>query len=103
MELVSIGFGGTVRADGIDAIVHADSAPVKRMIADARTANKLIDGTQGRKTRAVIFMSSGSVVLSAIAAETINERILSYSTGIVNRPKRPLKPSLKTSINKPLR
>ena len=74
MEMVSIGFGGSVRVSGIDAIVQPESAPVKRMIAEARSANRLIDGTQGRKTRAVVVMNSGAVVLSAIAAETIAER-----------------------------
>ena len=72
---VGIGFGNSVRVEGIDAIINPDSAPVKRMIQDARDLNRLIDATQGRKTRAVIIMSSGAVVLSALQAETIAQRM----------------------------
>jgi hypothetical protein len=72
---VGIGFGNSVRIEGIDAIINPDSAPVKRMIQDARDLNRLIDATQGRKTRAVIIMSSGAVVLSALQADTIAQRM----------------------------
>ena len=72
--MVGIGFGNSVRTDGIDAIVNPDSAPVKRMIQDARDINRLIDATQGRKTRSVLVMSSGAVVLSALQPDTIAQR-----------------------------
>lgn len=72
--MVGIGFGNSVRVEGIDAIISPDSAPVKRMIQDAREVNRLVDATQGRKTRSVIVMSSGSVVLSALQPETITQR-----------------------------
>ena len=72
--MVSIGFGNSVRASGIDVIVQPDSAPIKRLVTDARAVNKLIDATQGRKTRAVIIMTSGKIVLSALQAETIASR-----------------------------
>lgn len=72
--MVGIGFGNSVRVKGIDAIISPDSAPVKRMIQDAREVNRLVDATQGRKTRSVIVMSSGSVVLSALQPETITQR-----------------------------
>ena len=72
--MVGIGFGNSVRVEGIDAIISPDSAPVKRMIQDARGVNRLVDATQGRKTRSVIVMSSGSVVLSALQPETITQR-----------------------------
>ena len=85
MEMLNIGFGGSVRASGIDVIVAPDSAPVKRLIADARAMNKLVDGTQGRKTRAVIVMGSGTVILSAIATETINDRLNSSYSNVVNK------------------
>ena len=72
--MVGIGFGNSVRVKGIDAIINPDSAPVKRMIQDAREVNRLVDATQGRKTRSVIVMSSGAVVLSALQPETITQR-----------------------------
>lgn len=72
--MVGIGFGNTVRLQGVDAIISPDSAPVKRMIQDARDVNRLIDATQGRKTRAVLVMASGAVVLSAIQPDTIAQR-----------------------------
>ena len=72
--MVGIGFGNSVRTLGIDAIVNPDSAPIKRMIQDARDANRLVDATQGRKTRSVVVMSSGAVVLSALQPDTISQR-----------------------------
>ena len=72
--MVGIGFGNSVRTDGIDAIVNPDSAPVKRMIQEARDINRLVDATQGRKTRSVLVMSSGAVVLSALQPDTIAQR-----------------------------
>lgn len=72
--MVGIGFGNSVRVKGIDAVISPDSAPVKRMIQDARDVNRLVDATQGRKTRSVIVMSSGAVVLSALQPETITQR-----------------------------
>ena len=72
--MVGIGFGNSVRTAGIDAIISPDSAPVKRMIQEARETNRLIDATQGRKTRSVLVMSSGAVVLSALQPDTIAQR-----------------------------
>ena len=72
--MIGVGFGNSVRTGGIDAVVNPESAPVKRMIQDARDVNKLVDATQGRKTRSVLVMSSGNVVLSALQAETIMAR-----------------------------
>ena len=72
--MIGVGFGNSVRTEGIDAIVSPDSAPVKRMIQDARDVNRLVDATQGRKTRSVLVMTSGSVVLSALQPETIAAR-----------------------------
>lgn len=72
--MVGIGFGNSVRTAGIDAIISPDSAPVKRMIQEARDTNRLIDATQGRKTRSVLVMSSGAVVLSALQPDTIAQR-----------------------------
>jgi regulator of extracellular matrix RemA (YlzA/DUF370 family) len=76
MNLVNIGYGNAVSADKVIAIVAPSSAPIKRIIQDARDSNKLIDATYGRKTRAVIITDSNHVVLSALQAETVANRLL---------------------------
>ncbi len=73
-KLLNIGFGSTVVADRIVAIVQPNSAPMKRLKDEAKDDKRLIDATQGRKTRAMIIMNSNHVVLSAIQAETISQR-----------------------------
>jgi len=73
-KLINVGFGNTVPATRIVAIVGNDSLPVKRSISDAKERKTLIDATQGRKTRAVIFTDSGHIVLSALQPETIANR-----------------------------
>ena len=73
--LVSIGFGNLVSSDRIVSIIVPDSAPVKRLIQDAREHHMLVDASCGRKTRAVLIMNSGHVVLSALQTETIARRI----------------------------
>ncbi len=75
MKLLNIGFGNMVSADRLIAIVSPDSAPIKRMIQESREKGLLIDGTYGRRTRAVILMDSDHVVLSAIQPETIANRL----------------------------
>ena len=75
MNLVSVGFGNIVSAQRIVAVVVPDSAPVKRLIQDARDHRMLIDASCGRKTRAVLMMDSGHVVLSALQSETIARRL----------------------------
>ncbi len=75
MRLLNIGFGNMVSADRLIAIVSPDSAPIKRMIQESREKGLLIDGTYGRRTRAVILMDSDHVVLSAIQPETIANRL----------------------------
>lgn len=77
MKLLNIGFGNMVSADRLIAIVSPDSAPIKRMIQESREKGLLIDGTYGRRTRAVILMDSDHVVLSAIQPETIANRLSS--------------------------
>lgn len=74
MKLVNVGFGNMVSSDKLVAIVGHQSAPVKRMIQEARDSGYLIDATYGRKTRAVIIMDSGHIVLSAIQPETVSGR-----------------------------
>ena len=73
-RLVHIGFGNMLVAERIVAIVHPSSAPIKRLKEEAREDGRLIDATQGRKTRAVLITDSNHVVLSAIQPETIVNR-----------------------------
>ncbi len=74
IKLINIGFGNIVAANRIIAIVSPDSAPIKRIISEAKDTNHLIDATYGRKTRAVIITDSNHVVLSAIQPETVANR-----------------------------
>ena len=76
VKLINIGFGNIVSASRVIAIVSPESAPIKRIITDARDAGRLIDATYGRRTRAVIVMDSDHVVLSAIQPETVANRFL---------------------------
>jgi len=73
-RLINIGFRNIVSANRVVAIVSPESAPIKRIIQDAREGNVLIDATYGRRTRSVIITDSGHVVLSAIQPETIAHR-----------------------------
>ena len=75
MRLINIGFGNMVSAGRVIAIVSPESAPIKRMIADARDKNVLIDATYGRRTRAVVIMDNNCIILSAILPETIAGRM----------------------------
>ncbi len=75
MKLLNVGFGNMVASDRIIAVVGPDSMPVKRMMGEAREAGKLVDATAGRKTRAVLIMDNGHVVLSALQPETISSRM----------------------------
>ena len=75
VKLVNIGYGSIVCANRVISIVSPESAPIKRMIQEAREENKLVDATYGRKTRSVIVMDSGHVVLSLITPETVSIRL----------------------------
>lgn len=77
IKLVNIGFGNIVTANRIIAIVSPESAPIKRIIQEAREKGVLIDATYGRRTRAVIVADSGHVVLSAVQPETVANRLSS--------------------------
>jgi len=72
--LLNVGFGNTVVAERVVAIVTPNSAPMKRLKDDARQEGRLVDATHGRKTRSIIVTDSNHVVLSAIQAETIAQR-----------------------------
>lgn len=75
MQLINIGFGNIVSADRIVAIVSPESAPIKRIVQEAKDDGTVIDATYGRKTRAVLIMDSGHIVLSAIQPETVASRL----------------------------
>ena len=74
MKLLNIGFGNAVAMERIIAIISPDSAPVKRMIFDAKERGILIDATYGRKTRAVVVTDSGHIILSGLQTDTITGR-----------------------------
>ncbi len=75
MKFINVGFGNMVAADRVVALVSPDSAPVKRLITEAREAGRIIDVTCGRRTRAVIVTDSDHVILSATQPETISNRL----------------------------
>ena len=74
--LLNIGFGNYVAASRVTAIVNPASSPMRRLREEARAERRLIDATQGRKTRAIVVTDSNHVILSAIQAETIGQRFL---------------------------
>ena len=74
MKLINIGFGSLIAAHRLLAVVAPDSAPIKRVIQEARDRGMLIDASFGRKTKAVILMDTDHVILSAIPSETIGAR-----------------------------
>ena len=76
IQLINIGFGNIVSANRVVAIVSPESAPIKRIITDARERGQLVDATYGRRTRAVIIMDSSHVVLSSIQPETVANRFV---------------------------
>jgi regulator of extracellular matrix RemA (YlzA/DUF370 family) len=78
-RLLSIGFGNVVVASRVIAIVQPGSAPMKRLKDDAKNSDRLIDATQGRKTRSIIITDSNHVILSALQAETISQRFMGKS------------------------
>ena len=75
MQLINIGFGNIVSANRIVAIVSSESAPIKRIVQEAKDNGNVIDATYGRKTRGVLIMDSGHVILSSIQPETVASRM----------------------------
>ena len=76
MKLINIGFGNMIAAGRLLAVVSPDSAPIKRVIQEARDRGMLIDASYGRKTRSVLLMDTDHVILSAITPEMVSERSL---------------------------
>ena len=72
--LVNIGYGNLINPDKLIAVVSPDAAPIKRLVQNARETRKVIDATQGRKTKAVLLMDTDHVILSALQPETIAKR-----------------------------
>ena len=89
MKLVNIGFGNMISANRMVAIVSPESAPIKRLISDAKEKGNLIDATHGRRTRAVIITDSDHIILTYLQSETVanlmtDETIDTYETGDEN-------------------
>ena len=75
-RLVNIGFGNAVKINRILAVVNPGSSPIRKLKEDARVEKKIIDVTEGRRTRAIIILDSGHLVLSSVQPETINQRLV---------------------------
>ncbi len=75
-KLINIGFGNAVKINRILAVVNPGSSPIRKLKEEARVGKKLIDVTEGRRTRAIIILDSGHLVLSSVQPETINQRLL---------------------------
>ncbi|MBR5524991.1 MAG: DUF370 domain-containing protein [Clostridia bacterium] len=84
VKLINIGFGNMVAAGRLVAIVSPESAPIKRIIQDAKDRGTLIDATYGRRTRAVLVMDSEHVILSAIQPETVANRMMDDSEEVAD-------------------
>lgn len=85
-DLLNVGFGNTVVADRVVAIVSPNSAPMKRLKDQAKENSRLVDVTHGRRTRSIIIMDSNHVFLSAIQAETISQRFTAVKEEKKSKP-----------------
>ena len=79
IKLVNIGFGNIVAANRIISIITPESAPIKRIIQEARDKGMLVDATYGRRTRAVVVVDSGHIILSAVQPETVANRLVAQT------------------------
>lgn len=79
IKLVNIGFGNIVAANRIISIISPESAPIKRIIQEARDKGMLVDVTYGRRTRAVVVVDSGHIILSAVQPETVANRLVAQT------------------------
>lgn len=80
-QLVNVGFGNYVLASRVVAIVNPTSSPMRRLRDDAKAEGRLVDVSQGRKTRAILVTDSNHVILSAISADTLGQRMLQQNVG----------------------
>lgn len=83
-QLINVGFGNVIMRDRIVSVVSSGSLPMKRLRENAKDGNQLIDATEGRKTRSVVIMDSGHIILSALNTSTIILRIESEEQATVN-------------------
>ncbi len=81
MKLINVGFGNTVAAERVITVASPESAPIKRIIIEAKEERRAIDVTCGRKTKCVIICDSGHVILSSLTAETVSARINEAENG----------------------
>jgi len=81
MQLLNVGFGNTVIVDRVVAVINTGSSPARKLKELARTNGKLIDVTEGRRTRSILVMDSDHVILSSIQPDTISQRMLALQTG----------------------
>ena len=79
IKLVNIGFGNIVAANRIISIISPESSPIKRIIQEARDKGMLVDATYGRRTRAVVVVDSGHIILSAVQPETVANRLVAQT------------------------
>lgn len=79
IKLVNIGFGNIVAANRIISIISPESAPIKRIIQEVRDKGMLVDATYGRRTRAVVVVDSGHIILSAVQPETVANRLVAQT------------------------
>jgi extracellular matrix regulatory protein A len=81
ITLVNIGFGNVVVASRVVAVVHPGSSPARRLKDDAKESGRLVDATQGRRTRSIIVTDSNHVILSSVQGETISQRLAAHPAG----------------------
>ena len=81
MLLLNVGFGNTVIANRVVAVIKTGSSPARKLKDNAKNNGKLVDVTEGRRTRSIIIMDSGHVILSSIQTETLSQRMLALQTG----------------------
>lgn len=86
-RLMNIGFGNVVNTDKIVSIISSDSAPAKRMIQRGKEQEVLVDATQGRRTKSVIFTTNGQIILSALQPETLTGRFNSNDAEVYDDTK----------------
>ena len=79
IKIINIGFGNIVAANRIISIISPESAPIKRIIQEARDKGLLVDATYGRRTRAVVVTDSGHIILSAVQPETVANRLVAQT------------------------
>jgi hypothetical protein len=81
MQLLNIGFGNTVMVDRVIAVINTGSSPARKLKELAKNGERLIDVTEGRRTRSIIIMDSNHIILSSVQPDTISQRILAMQTG----------------------